>query len=165
MERSKKIEAVRNNAEDNQESLHNAVNKASKDSTFISQVVEQLATLKFPAYKHQILSFVKSRSSDKNVIGLLNSLNDTVLFRDKYDVKHGLEQENSELKQQYQISDNTRKNLKVQHPDRTQKRKDYPETPATAMKNYICEFCGKDFQSKDQLIKHQEFEFKAKGQE
>ena len=137
----------------------------------------QLDALKFPAYKHQILSFIQSRSSDNNVIGLLNSLNDTVLFRDKYDVKQGLEQENSkydvkqgleqensESKQQYQISDNTRKNLEVQHPDPTQKRKDYPETPATAMKNYICEFCGKEFQSKDQLTRHQDFEFKDKGQ-
>lgn len=165
MDQSKKIEAVRHNAEDNQESLHNAVNKGSKDSTFISQVIEQLDTLKFPAYKYQILSFIQSRSSDDNVIGLLKSLNDTVLFRDKYDVKQGLEQENSESKQQYQISDNTRKNLKVQHPDQTQKRKDYPETPATAMKNYVCNFCGKDFQSKDQLTKHQEFEFKDKGRE
>ena len=141
------------------------MNKASKDSTFISQVIEQLDTLKFPAYKYQILSFIQSRSSDDNVIGLLKSLNDTVLFRDKYDVKQGLEQENSESKQQYQISDNTRKNLKVQHPDQTQKRKDYPQTPATAMKNYVCNFCGKDFQSKDQLTKHQEFEFKDKGRE
>ena len=165
MDQSKKIEAARHNAEHNHESLHNAVNKASKDSTFISRVVGELDTLKFPAYKHQILSFIQSRSSDENVIGLLNSLNDTVLFRDKYEVKQGLQQENSELKQQYQISDNTRKNLEVQHPDQTQKRKDYPETPATAMKNYICGFCGKDFQSKDQLIKHQEFEFKGKGQE
>ena len=164
MDQSKKIKAVRHNADDNEESLHDAVDKASKDSTFISQVVEQLDTLKFPAYKHKILSFIQSRSSDNNIIGLLNSLNDTVLFRDKYAVKQGLEQENSELKQRYQISDNTRKNLKVQHPDPTQKRKDYPETPATAMKNYICEFCGKEFQSKDQLTVHQDFEFKDKGQ-
>jgi hypothetical protein len=160
----KKIEAVRHDAEDNQESLHNAVNKASKDSTFISQVVEELDTLKFPAYKHQILSFIQGKTSDDHVIGLLKSLNDTVLFRDKYEVKQGLQQENSELKQQYQISENTRKNLEVQRPDKTQKRKDYPETPATAMKNYTCDFCGKDFQSNDQLIKHQKFEFKGKGQ-
>ena len=53
---------------------------------FISQVVEQLDTLKFPAYKHQISSFIQSKSSDDNAIGLLKSLNDTVLFRDKYDV-------------------------------------------------------------------------------
>ncbi len=164
MDQSKKIEAVRHTAEGNHESLRKAVNKASSNSNFISQVVEQLDALKFPAYKHQILSFIQSRSSDENVIGLLNSLNDTVLFRDKYDVKQGLEQENSESKQQYQISENTRNNLKVQHPNKTQKRKDYPETSATAMKNYICNFCGKDFQSKDQLTKHQEFEFKDEGQ-
>lgn len=165
MDQDKKIEAVRNNPKNNNESVHNAVKKASKDPKFISQVVEQLNSLKFPAYKHQILSFVQNKSSDENAIGLLKSLNDTVLFRDKYDVKQGLEQENSESKQKNQISDNTRENLEVQHPDKTQKREDYPETPATAMKNYICSFCGKDFQSKDQLIKHQEFEFKNKGQE
>ena len=164
MDRSKKIEAVRHKA-DNDESLHNAVKKASEDSNFISQVVKQLDTLKSPAYKHQILSFMQDKSSDENAIGLLKSLNDTVLFQDKYDVKQGLEQENSESKQENQISDNTRKNLEVRHPDQTQRRKDYPETPATAMKNYTCNFCGKDFQSKDQLTKHQEFEFKGKGQQ
>ena len=136
--------------------------KASEDSNFISQVVDQLENLKFPAYKHQILSFIQNKSSDNNTIGLLKSLNDAVLFQNKYAVKQRLEQENSELKQQNQISENTRKNLEVKHPDNSQKRKDYPETPATAMKNYICNFCGKDFQSKDQLTKHEEFEYKEK---
>ena len=162
MDRSKKIEAVRNTAENDRESVQNAVKKASEDSNFISQVVDQLENLKFPAYKHQILSFIQNKSSDNNTIGLLKSLNDAVLFQNKYAVKQGLEQENSELKQQNQISENTRKNLEVKHPDNSQKRKDYPETPATAMKNYICNFCGKDFQSKDQLTKHEEFEYKEK---
>jgi hypothetical protein len=165
MNKSKKIESVRHRPETDQKPLHNAVNKASKDANFIFRVVEQLNELKFPAYKYQILSFIKSKSSDDNAIALLKSLNDTVLFRDKYDVKRGLEQENPESKQRYQISDNTRKNLQVQHSDSTHKREDYPQTPATAMKNYVCEFCGKEFQSKDQLTKHQEFEFKEKGQE
>ncbi|HJR85066.1 MAG TPA: hypothetical protein VJ772_06825 [Nitrososphaeraceae archaeon] len=165
MDESKKIGDVKNNSENNYESVHNAVKKASRDPNFISKVVEQLDTMKFPAYRHQILSFVQNKSSDENAIGLLKSLNDTILFRDKYDVKQGLEQENSELKQKNQISDNTRENLEVQHSDDNQKSKDYPEIPATAMKNYICSFCGKDFQSKDQLVKHQEFEFKDKVQE
>ena len=162
MDRSKKIEAVRHTAENDRESVQNAVKRASEDSNFISQVVDQLENLKFPAYKHQILSFIQNKSSDNNTIGLLKSLNDAVLFQNKYAVKQGLEQENSELKQQNQISENTRKNLEVKHPDNSQKRKDYPETPATAMKNYICNFCGKDFQSKDQLTKHEEFEYKEK---
>ena len=53
------------------------------------------------------------------------------MFRDKYDVKQGLEQENAELKQQYQISDKTRENLEVEHVDPTQKGKDYPQVPVT----------------------------------
>lgn len=163
MDRSKKIEAVRHTAENDRESVQNAVKRASEDSNFISQVVDQLENLKFPAYKHQILSFIQNKSSDNNTIGLLKSLNDAVLFQDKYAVKQGLEQENSESKQQNQISENTRKYLEVKHPDKTQRRKDYPETPATAMKNYICNFCGKDFQSKDQLTKHEEFEYKEKS--
>ena len=164
MNNSKKIESERDNPQSDHKSIRHAVNKARKNSNFISKVVEQLDTLKFPAYKHQILSFIQNKFSDSDDMGLLKSLNDTVLFKSKYDVKQGLEQENSELKQQYQISDNTRKNLHVRHPDPTQKRKDYPETPATAMKNYICDFCGKEFQSRDQLTTHQEFEFKDKDQ-
>lgn len=163
MDPSKKIEYVRNTPENNNTSVHKAVKKASKDPNFVSQVVEQLDTLKFPAYKHQILTFIESKSEDENVIGLLKSLNDSILFRDKYDVKQGLEQENAELKQQYQISDKTRENLEVEHVDPTQKGKDYPQVPVTAMKNYTCNFCGKDFQSKDQLAKHQEFELKDKA--
>lgn len=37
-------------------------------------------------------------------------------IRQTVNVKQGLEQENSESKQQNQISDKTRENLKVQHP-------------------------------------------------
>lgn len=162
MDEYKKYE-VKHHADKDYQSVRNSVNKASKDEYFISKVVEKLDTVKFPAYKHQILDVIQRKSSDENVIGLLNSLNESVLFKDKYDVKHGLEQENSKSKQQNQMSDSTRKNLKVELPDPTQKRKDYPEIPATTMKNYVCNFCGKDFQSKDQLTKHQEFEFKDKN--
>jgi hypothetical protein len=161
MDKSRKAEET-HTAEKDHEFIHEAVNKASKDAGFISMVVKELDTFKFPAYKKQILTYVESKSSDKNVIGLLQTLNDSILFQDKYDVKQGLEQENSELKQRHQISDNTRQNLEVDHPDPTEKRKDYTQVPATAMKNYVCSFCGKDFQSKDQLTKHQEFEFKGK---
>jgi len=161
MKDSKKFESKGHRPEPDHKSLHKAVNRASKDANFISKVVEQLETLKFPAYKSQILNFIQNKFSDNDDIGLLKSLNDTVLFRSKYDVKQGLEQENSKSKQQHQISDTTRKHLEAQRSDQIRKRKDYPETPATAMINYICDLCGKEFQSKDQLTKHQVFEFKG----
>jgi hypothetical protein len=81
-------------------------------------------------------------------------------YHDRFHLRNSLEQENSEAKQEFQISDETRKGVQVEKIDRRQKRKDYPETPASAMKNYMCNFCGKEFQSRDQLNDHQEFEFK-----
>ena len=85
-----------------------------------------------------------------------------MLYHSKYKVQRALEQENTHAKQENQISDETRKGLDVPKIDRTQKRHEYPEIPATAMKNYICDFCGKDFQSIDLLLDHQEFEYRNK---
>jgi hypothetical protein len=80
-----------------------------------------------------------------------------------YQVKNALEQNNSEAKQENQISDITRVDLKVDKTNASQKRKDYSEVAATATEPYICDFCGKDFLARDDLIHHQEFEFKDKG--
>jgi len=63
------------------------VNKASRDANFISQAVQQLNALQFPAYKYQFLNFAKSKSTDENAIAMLKSLNHTVLFRNKYALK------------------------------------------------------------------------------
>jgi hypothetical protein len=87
MDESKKIESVRHTPERDQKSIHNAVNKASRDANFISQAVQQLDALQFPAYKYQILNFVKSKSTDENAIAMFNPLNHTVLFRNKYALK------------------------------------------------------------------------------
>jgi hypothetical protein len=162
LNKSDKISSTRHTPND-RTSVHNAVLRASKDRNFVSSVVELLGALQFPVFKYQILEFIKKVSTDREVIALLESLNDSVSYRSKEDIKNALEQENPEAKQQNQISDDTRKNLNVQQVDKAQKRKDYPETPATAMKNYICDLCGKEFQSRDQLKDHEEFESKQKS--
>jgi hypothetical protein len=162
MDKSSKIESTRHLPGSDRSSVHNAILKASKDRNFISKVLEKLEGLHYPVYKLNILEFMKMHSANPDEIALLKSLNDSVLYHSKYDIKKALEQENKDAKQQYQISDESRKNLHVHPVDPKQKRKDYPETPATAMKNYICDFCGKEFQSKDQLRRHKEFEFKKK---
>jgi hypothetical protein len=46
---------------------------------------------------------------------------------DQYHIKTALEQNNSEAKQQNQITDQTRTDLNVEPEDRTHKRKDYTE--------------------------------------
>jgi hypothetical protein len=162
MNKSDKIEFSSHKAESNRTSIHRAVRKASENKDFIIKAVEQLESMKFPAYKYQILDYAARNSVNKDVISLLQSLDDKMLYQSKHKLEKALEQENTNLKQRNQITDETRKNLNVQNIDRTQKRYDYPETPATAMKNYICNFCGKDFQSRDQLLHHQKFEYGKK---
>lgn len=160
MYESKKIHSTRHKVERNIASVHAAVNQARKDRNFINTAIRQIEGLQFPVYKYQILDYAKSHSVEKGVIALFESLNGTMQYHDRFHLKKSLEQENSEAKQDFQISDETRQGLQVEKINRRQKRKDYPETPASAMKNYMCNFCGKEFQSRDQLNDHQEFEFK-----
>jgi hypothetical protein len=154
------IHSAKHEAERDAASVHAAVNEASKNRNFIDRSLQKIEGLQFPVYKYQILEYAKGHSIDSKTVALFESLNGTIQYHDRYHLKKSLEQENSTAKQDHQISDKTRQDLQVQKVDRRQKRKDYPETPASAMKNYICNFCGKEFQSRDQLKDHQEFEFK-----
>jgi hypothetical protein len=73
------------------------------------KVLTQLESLKFPVYKYQILDYAARHSVDKDVINLLQSLNDKLLYDSKFSLKNALEQENPDAKQENQISDETRK--------------------------------------------------------
>jgi hypothetical protein len=160
MNEPKKVHSTRHMAEGGATSVHAAVREASRDRNFRDRSIHEINGLQFPVYKHQILEYAKGRYADRKTIASFQSLNRTMQYSDRFHLKKSLEQENSAAKQEYQISDKTRKSLQVEKIDRLQKRKDYPETPASATKNYICNLCGKEFQSSDQLKDHQEFEFK-----
>lgn len=69
------------------ESINKAIEKASKDRNFISYAVDQLKGLNFPAYKAQMIDFVKMKSANKDVTSLFESLNDSSLYQDLYQVK------------------------------------------------------------------------------
>jgi chaperonin GroEL (HSP60 family) len=161
---SNKIEAERHISTVNSNSINQAVERASKDRNFISKAVEQLRGLKFPVYKRQLIEYLKNNSAESETLALFESLNATMLYRDHYQVKKVFEQNNSEAKNEHQVSDKTRTNLDVKKVNSAHKRKDYPEVPATAMKEYVCDLCGKTFQARDDLIHHQEFEFKEKSE-
>jgi hypothetical protein len=111
----------------------------------------------------QIMDFLKKSSSNDELLSLFETLNGTIVYRDQYHVKKAIEQNNSQAKQDNQITDEARTNLEVEKVNSTRKRKDYPQVPATATKEYICDLCGKSYQSRDDLIHHQEFESKGKS--
>jgi hypothetical protein len=46
------------------------VDKASRDRYFIFRALKQIEELEFPAYKYQILDFVKHHDADNDVVAL-----------------------------------------------------------------------------------------------
>ena len=45
----------------------------------------------------------------------------------------------------------------------SEERKDYPEVTPTAMSNFTCDKCGKEFQNQQDLVHHREFESGTSG--
>jgi len=160
---SNKIESERHIPTVDSDSVNKAVERSSRDKNFISTAVEQLRGLKFPAYGSQITEYLRKNSANDEVLALYLSLNDTMLYRDQYHVTKAFEQNNPLTKQENQITDETRTSLDVHKVNPTHKRKDYPEVPATATKDYTCDLCGKTYQTPDDLVHHQEFESKGKS--
>ena len=157
---SERVESVRHLSTVDTESVNESILRANSDRTFISNAVDQLKGLRFPAYKVELTDYLKKKSAKNDVISLFESLTDDRLYKDLYHVKKAIEQNNPDAKQDNQMSDSTRKNLVVEKADSSHKRKDYRQEPATAPKDYVCQLCGKSFQTRDDLVHHQQFESK-----
>lgn len=142
------------------ESHNKAAGRANRDRNYITETIQHLKGLKFPAYKANMIEFLRQNSAPEKSKSLVRILNDTRSYTGLYQVKKALEQNSPEAKQEFQITDETRRNLETRHVDSSHKRKDYTEVPATATKEYVCQLCGKTFQTRDDLVHHQEFEFK-----
>ncbi|MEP6576158.1 MAG: hypothetical protein ABJB85_07010 [Nitrososphaerota archaeon] len=157
------IESERHIPTVDSDSVNKAVERSSRDENFVSNAVEQLNGLKFPAYGSQIIDYLRKNSANDEILALYLSLNDTTLYRDQYHVKKAFAQNNPATRQENQMTQETRTNLQVEKVNPTYERKDHPGVSATAMKNYTCDLCGNSFQTPDDLIHHQEFESKGKG--
>lgn len=154
------------------EEINRAIEKANKDPDFVDYAVGQLAGLKFPAFKHSIIEYAKSRSVDRDVTALLESLSGYMEYRDQYHVAKALQENVTAKKTEFQISDKKRESPNVrtrlttadesikerEAVNANEERKDYPEVTPTAMSNFICDRCGKPFQNQQDLIHHQQFE-------
>lgn len=137
--------------------------------------------LQFPAFKRDIVNYVKDTSmADSDiVVSLFESLDGYIEFRDLYHVQKALEENLPQKKTRYQITDKTREhpNVRTRYTNTTtasdsrskstkeleavnenEERKDYPEVTPTAMRDFICSKCGKSFQNQDDLVHHRNFE-------
>ena len=152
--------------------INRAIEKASRNPDFVGQAVAKLAELKFPAFKHDIIDYIKSIDADEDVVSLFESLNGYVQFRDQYHVKNALEENVPAKKKDYQITDKARESPDVRIRQTTadasikdretanerEERKEYPEVTPTSMSNFVCDKCGKPFQNQQDLVNHKRFE-------
>ena len=159
-------------------SLNRAVEKSTSDPNFLNNAIKSLEKMPFPAFKHNIIDYTTKVTSDKDVVSLFESLNGYIQFENLQQVRKAIEENNPEIKKTHQISDQTRhepevqaasdtsgdstddkKRIKeIQSMDKNEERKDYPEVTPTAMRNFICDKCGKPFQNQDDLAQHRIFE-------
>jgi len=166
------IDAAKHVPEYDSERINRAVEKANSDPGFVDHAAGQLAGLQFPAFKQGIVEFARSVNANKYVIALFESLNGYIEFRDQYHVRKALQENVASRKKEFQISDETRENPDVRTRPTTadasikdreavnegEERKDYPKVTPTAMSNFVCDRCGKQFQNQDDLAHHRQFE-------
>jgi hypothetical protein len=160
--------------------INRAVERAAGNPEFVNRAVAQLAGLTFPAFKHNIIDHVKSiktRDEEEDIIALFESLDGYIQFRDPYHVQKAFEENIPTKKKDYQMTDSTREspdvrirqtNADASIKDREavnerEERKDYPEVTPTAMSNFICDKCGKEFQNQQDLVHHRQFESGTSG--
>jgi transcription elongation factor Elf1 len=168
------IRSVRHSPEFDTESINRAVESASKNDQFIQKAMNLTKDLSFPALKRDIVNHVKGNSSsvDSEFIALFESIDGYIEYKDTYHLRKALEQNNSEKKKTNQITGPARANptepsrissggyvaTKSESGSHKEVRTDYAEVPPSAMSNFICRNCGKQFQNQNDLIQHQQFE-------
>jgi hypothetical protein len=159
--------------------INRAVERAARDPDFVNHAVAQLAGLTFPAFKQNILDHIRKVNMDKaakeeqkDVVALFESLDGYIQYRDQYHVQKAFEENIPAKKKDYQITDFKRENPDVrirqtyaddsikdrEAVSEREEREDYPMVCPTAMTNFICDNCHKQFQNQQDLIQHKQFE-------
>jgi hypothetical protein len=172
-----RISSSTNKPTHNANSINRALERAISDEQFLNSAIKLLLKddrrrMQFPAFKKNILEYVRGVTKDTAIISLFESLDGYIKFKDAYHVKKALEQNIPAKKKEYQITDKTREQPVVRTRNTTtdksikereavnkyEERKDYPEVIPTAMSDSICRVCGKSFQNQDDLVHHRHFE-------
>lgn len=179
-DRSKEsIDAAKHTPTHDATRTNRAVEKAARNPEFVNRALAQLAGLRFPAFKNNIIDHVKSINThdEEDVVSLFESLDGYIQYRDEYHVQKAFEENIPAKKRDYEITDNTRESPDVrvrqtsadssikdrEAVNEREERKDYPEVTPTAMSNFTCDKCGKEFQNQQDLVHHREFESGTSG--
>lgn len=149
------------NSQLNSALLNEAIQKAIKDKDFINSSLNLLKNVKFPIYKFKIIEHVQKLTNDKITIALFSTLSDSLEYKNIEQIRN-IFQSNipaknspSRTKNPAELNVNpltTKQNQISLKSDRNDSLSD------DAMREYICNKCGKSFLTREDLHIHQKFE-------
>ena len=91
------------------DSINQALERAINDDKFINDAIKSIESVKFPAYKNNILYHLKNKNVDREIVSLFESLDGYIQYKDTYHVRKSIEQNIPKKKLNTQISDQKKK--------------------------------------------------------
>jgi hypothetical protein len=141
--------------------LNEAIQKAIKDKEFINSSLNLLKNAKFPIYKDKIIEHVQQLTNDQITIALFQTLSDSLEYKNIEQIRN-IFQSNIPAKNSPSRTKNPEE-LNV-NPLTTKQNQKSPTSdnndPVSddAMREYICNKCGKSFLTREHLHIHQKLE-------
>src|SRR5919198_1639258 len=86
------ISSTRHKSTYDTDSINSVLERAIKDDKFVSNAIKLLNGMHFPAFKNNIIDYIRSITADTDMISLLESLDGYIKFKDPYHVQKALEE-------------------------------------------------------------------------
>ena len=141
--------------------LNEAIQKGIKDKEFINSSLNLLKNAKFPIYKSKIIEHVQQLTNDKITIALFQTLSDSLEYKNIEQIRN-IFQSNIPAKNSPSRTKNPEElNVNPLITNQNQKSPTSNNNDSVsddAMREYICNKCGKPFLTREHLHIHQNFE-------
>jgi hypothetical protein len=141
--------------------LNEAIQKGIKDKEFINYSLSLLKNAKFPIYKSKIIEHIQQLTNDKITIALFQTLSDSLEYKNIEQIRN-IFQGNIPAKNSPSRTKNPEElNVNPLITNQNQKSPTSNNNDSVsddAMREYICNKCGKSFLTREHLHIHQKFE-------